>query len=131
VRALGARLVPAQVDLSKMLFLCTANMTDTIPGPLLDRMEVVRLSGYVTDEKMRILTQHLYPTARTAMGLKPEHMVRGGLWAALAAGATSLSSVAAPPLAPAPPHSSATLARGLSQRLPPGMPRPLPRPRRC
>jgi ATP-dependent Lon protease len=62
-----------------MLFLCTANMTDTIPGPLLDRMEVVRLSGYVTDEKVQILKQYIYPTARAAVGLKPEHMVRSSL----------------------------------------------------
>jgi len=57
-----------------MLFLCTANMTDTIPGPLLDRMEVVRLSGYVTGEKMEILRRYLYPAAMKGMGLKPEHM---------------------------------------------------------
>lgn len=61
-----------------MLFLCTANMTDTIPAPLLDRMEVVRLSGYVTDEKMAILRQYLYPSALQEVGLKPEHMVRAG-----------------------------------------------------
>jgi ATP-dependent Lon protease len=39
-------------------------------------MEVVRLSGYVTDEKVQILKQYIYPTARAAVGLKPEHMVR-------------------------------------------------------
>ena len=52
------------VDLSKVLFLCTANVTDTIPGPLLDRMEVVRLSGYILDEKMEIARQYLEPVAR-------------------------------------------------------------------
>ncbi len=42
------------VDLSKVLFVCTANTTDTIPGPLLDRMEIVRLAGYDLPEKIAI-----------------------------------------------------------------------------
>jgi len=64
----------AQVDLSRILFLCTANMLDTIPGPLLDRMEVVRLSGYVTDEKMAIMQKYLYPNARQEMGIAEDQM---------------------------------------------------------
>ena len=47
-----------------MLFICTANVTDTIPGPLLDRMEVIRIAGYVFEEKMAILQQHLLPEVR-------------------------------------------------------------------
>ncbi|KAB5572385.1 Lon protease C-terminal proteolytic domain-containing protein [Coniochaeta sp. 2T2.1] len=58
------------VDLSKVLFVCTANMTDTIPRPLLDRMEVIRLSGYVADEKMAIAQRYLAPTAKELAGLK-------------------------------------------------------------
>ncbi|UNI13513.1 Endopeptidase La [Purpureocillium takamizusanense] len=58
------------VDLSKVLFVCTANMTDTIPRPLLDRMELITLSGYVADEKKAIANKYLGPAAKEAAGLK-------------------------------------------------------------
>lgn len=58
------------VDLSKVLFVCTANMTDTIPRPLLDRMEMIELSGYVADEKMAIAERYLSPQAKELAGLK-------------------------------------------------------------
>ena len=58
------------VDLSKVLFVCTANMTDTIPRPLLDRMELIELSGYVADEKMAIAERFLAPAAKGLSGLK-------------------------------------------------------------
>ena len=58
------------VDLSKVLFVCTANMTDTIPRPLLDRMELIELSGYVADEKMAIAERFLAPVAKDLSGLK-------------------------------------------------------------
>ncbi|THY56374.1 lon protease-like protein [Aureobasidium pullulans] len=58
------------VDLSKVLFVCTANMTDTIPRPLLDRMEMIELSGYVADEKMAIAERYLSPAAKDLSGLK-------------------------------------------------------------
>jgi Lon-like ATP-dependent protease len=57
------------VDLSKVLFVCTANMTDTIPRPLLDRMELITLSGYVAAEKVAIAERYLGPTAKDAAGL--------------------------------------------------------------
>ncbi len=59
-----------RVDLSKVLFICTANQLDTIPGPLLDRMEMIRLSGYITEEKMKIARNHLWPKALSRAGLK-------------------------------------------------------------
>lgn len=61
------------VDASKVLFICTANSLDTIPGPLLDRMEVIRLSGYDAPEKKAIAKSYLDPKTRQEMGL-----VKGG-----------------------------------------------------
>jgi ATP-dependent Lon protease len=58
-----------QVDLSKVLFVCTANQLDTIPGPLLDRMEVIRLAGYLTAEKVVIAKHHLWKRQLQKAGL--------------------------------------------------------------
>jgi len=57
-------------DLSKTLFVCTANQLDTIPAPLLDRMETIRLSGYLTEEKVAIARHHLWPKQLKKAGLK-------------------------------------------------------------
>ncbi|MEN8189359.1 MAG: endopeptidase La [Thermodesulfobacteriota bacterium] len=59
-----------EFDLSKVLFIATANMLDTIPGPLLDRMEVVELSGYTLDEKAAIAKRHLLARQLDAHGLE-------------------------------------------------------------
>lgn len=59
-----------RVDLSKVLFICTANQLDTIPGPLLDRMDRIRLSGYITEEKLAIARNHLWPRALERAGVK-------------------------------------------------------------
>ncbi len=58
-----------RVDLSKVLFVCTANQLDTIPRPLLDRMETIRLSGYITEEKMAIGRDYLWPRTLERTGL--------------------------------------------------------------
>ncbi|MBA2560010.1 MAG: endopeptidase La, partial [Propionibacteriales bacterium] len=59
------------LDLSDVVFLATANVLDNIPGPLLDRMEVVRLDGYTEDEKVVIARAHLLPNQRERAGLTP------------------------------------------------------------
>ncbi|XP_063680542.1 lon protease homolog, mitochondrial-like [Bolinopsis microptera] len=58
------------VDLSKVLFICTGNATDTIPGPLLDRMELINVSGYIAEEKLAIAQKYLSPASRESTGIK-------------------------------------------------------------
>ncbi|EIE24366.1 ATP-dependent protease La [Coccomyxa subellipsoidea C-169] len=57
------------IDLSKVLFMCTANLLDTIPPPLLDRMEVIRIPGYIADEKVHIARQYLEPQSMRESGV--------------------------------------------------------------
>ncbi|MEQ9394798.1 endopeptidase La [Haliea sp.] len=63
-----------RVDLSKVLFICTANQLDTIPGPLLDRMESLRLAGYIAEEKLAIARNHLWPRLLERHGLQDEQL---------------------------------------------------------
>jgi hypothetical protein len=61
-------------DLSKVLFIATANVPDTIPGPLRDRMEVIRISGYTHQEKVQIARKYLWPQAMEEHGLTEAHV---------------------------------------------------------
>ncbi len=61
-----------ELDLSGVLFIATANITETIPAPLLDRMEVVRFDGYTTEEKLAIAHGYLWPRQRERNGLRPD-----------------------------------------------------------
>ncbi|MGH3271659.1 MAG: AAA family ATPase, partial [Trebonia sp.] len=63
-----------ELDLSQVLFIATANMADTIPTPLLDRMEVIRLDGYTEDEKVAIARHHLVPRQLERASLAPDEV---------------------------------------------------------
>ncbi len=61
-------------DLSNVLFICTANSLDTIPEPLLNRMEVIQFNGYTASDKFQIAKKHLLPKAMQAMGIREENL---------------------------------------------------------
>src|SRR5256714_9999489 len=63
-----------ELDLSEVVFLATANMTDTIPAPLLDRMEVIDFDGYTTEEKLAISRGYLWPRQLERNGLRAEEV---------------------------------------------------------
>jgi len=63
-----------ELDLSGVLFIATANVADTIPGPLLDRMEVINFDGYTTTEKVAIARDYLWPRQVERNGLRPEEV---------------------------------------------------------
>ena len=64
-------------DLSSVLFICTANSLDTVPAPLLDRMEVISFQGYTPFEKLQIAKKHLLPKAMRAVGIRSENLEVG------------------------------------------------------
>jgi ATP-dependent Lon protease len=66
-----------ELDLSEVLFIATANMAETIPGPLLDRMEIVRFDGYTTDEKVAIARGYLWPRQVERNGLREDEVEIG------------------------------------------------------
>ncbi len=63
-----------ELDLSEVLFIATANVAETIPGPLLDRMEVIRFDGYTVDEKVAIARGYLWPRQIERNGLRPDEV---------------------------------------------------------
>jgi ATP-dependent Lon protease len=66
-----------ELDLSEVFFIATGNVADTIPGPLLDRMEIIRFDGYTIDEKTAIADGYLWPRQREANGLREDEVEIG------------------------------------------------------
>jgi ATP-dependent Lon protease len=66
-----------ELDLSEVFFIATANITDSVPGPLLDRMEIIRFDGYTVDEKVAIARGYLWPRQRERNGLYEEEVAVG------------------------------------------------------
>lgn len=82
------------LDLSQVVFIATANVADTIPGPLLDRMDIVRLDGYTEDEKVFIADRYLLPRQVERAGLTPDEVRLGdGVVSAIIAGYTREAGV--------------------------------------
>jgi ATP-dependent Lon protease len=82
------------LDLSDVVFIATANVLDSIPAPLLDRMDVVRLDGYTDDEKTYIAERYLLPRQRERSGLQPDELVVGdGVIGAMISGYTREAGV--------------------------------------
>ena len=105
-------------DLSQVLFIATANTTDTIPAPLLDRMEVIPLTGYTDEEKVQIAQKYLVPKQVTAHGLTPEELSISTRCAASCATTPARRACAtwsgrSPPL---PARSRATSSKGRRDR---------------
>jgi ATP-dependent Lon protease len=66
-----------ELDLSEVVFIATANVAETIPAPLLDRMEIIRFDGYTTDEKVAIARGYLWPRQRERNGLREDEVSLG------------------------------------------------------
>ena len=116
-----------ELDLSHVLFIATANVADTIPGPLLDRMEVIRFDGYTIGEKVAIARGYLWPRQVERNGLRPDEVTHRRRRAATGGDATTRAR-------PASGSSSASSARCCARRRrgsPPGTRDGAGRDRRC
>ncbi len=81
-------------DLSNVLFVCTANTVDSIPEPLLNRMEVIQFPGYTSSEKLQIAKRHLLPKAMNSMGIRSRNLkVSDGAIARIISGYTAEAGV--------------------------------------
>ena len=105
-----------ELDLSQVLFIATANVADTIPGPLLDRMEVIRFDGYTTDEKVAIARGYLWPRQVERNGLREDEVT--------ITDDVLRRSSASTPARPASGSSSASWARCCARRRPGSRPAP-------